>query len=77
MSRFYNIILINISIYFVRLIELASQCEAAPLSAASNSVNPEGTAAFRVSMKNFGDVNLVSVPIIHMVTMTSYGQKVG
>ncbi|XP_026740412.1 fatty acid synthase-like [Trichoplusia ni] len=58
---------------FARLVELTAQREAAASTAATRPTNAEGGAGLRVLMRNFGDENLVSEPLIYMPTMVSDG----
>lgn len=59
-----------------RLVELTAQREAAASTAATRPANVEGGAGLRVLMRNFGDENLVSEPLIYMPTMVSDGVEV-
>lgn len=56
--------------------ELTAQREAAASTSASRAVNIEGAVGLKVLMRNFGDENLVSEPLIYMPTMVSDGVEV-
>ncbi|KAG6446749.1 hypothetical protein O3G_MSEX004583 [Manduca sexta] len=58
---------------FARLVELTAQREAAASTSAARPAAAEGTAGFRVLMRNFGEEKLVSEPLIYMPTMVSDG----
>ncbi|KAJ8712849.1 hypothetical protein PYW08_008153 [Mythimna loreyi] len=58
---------------FARLVELTAQREAAASTSATRPTNTEGAVGLRVLMRNFGDENTVSEPLIYMPTMVSDG----
>ncbi|KAL0867964.1 hypothetical protein ABMA27_008631 [Loxostege sticticalis] len=58
---------------FARLVELTAQREAAASTSAARPTATEGAAGLRVLMRNFGEENLVSEPLIYMPTMVSDG----
>ncbi|XP_072934221.1 fatty acid synthase [Epargyreus clarus] len=61
---------------FARLLELTAQREAAASTAASaRTTAADGSAGLRVLVRNFGDENLVSEPIIYLPTMVSDGTE--
>ncbi|NP_001037478.1 p270 [Bombyx mori] len=58
---------------FARLVELTAQREAAASTSAARPITVEGAAGFRVLLRNFGDENLASEPLIYMPTLLSDG----
>nr|UEN71129.1 fatty acid synthase 1 [Glyphodes pyloalis] len=58
---------------FARLVELTAQREAEASTSASRPNTSESGVGLRVLMRNFGDENLVSEPLIYMPTMVSDG----
>ncbi|CAG9791214.1 unnamed protein product [Diatraea saccharalis] len=58
---------------FARLVELTAQREAAASTSAPRAASSDGTAGLRVLMRNFGDENIISEPLIYMPTMVSDG----
>ncbi|KAH9640519.1 hypothetical protein HF086_001568 [Spodoptera exigua] len=58
---------------FARLVELTAQREAAASTSASRPANVEGAVGLRVLMRNFGDENTASEPLVYMPSMVSDG----
>lgn len=56
--------------------ELTAQREAAASTSAARPNVSEGAAGLKVLLRNFGDENLVSEPLIYMPTMVSDGVEV-
>ncbi|XP_026313533.1 fatty acid synthase-like [Hyposmocoma kahamanoa] len=60
---------------FARLVELTAQREAAASTSATARPAADGTAGFRVLLRNFGDEKTASEPVIYMPTMVSDGSE--
>ncbi|XP_050552883.1 fatty acid synthase-like [Spodoptera frugiperda] len=58
---------------FARLVELTAQREAAASTSASRPANIEGAVGLRVLMRNFGEENTASEPLVYMPSMVSDG----